>query len=81
MMRQPELFAEDYCLVFAVFGLEDVEFGVAAQARNAQALVFVGYDDDFSVEIGAIGFARNRRRRYRHRESAAPWNGRGREGD
>jgi hypothetical protein len=42
-------------LVFAILGLENIEFGVAAQARNAKALVFVGYDHDFSVEIGAIG--------------------------
>src|SRR5882762_9704460 len=51
-------FAQDYGLVFAVFGLENIEFGVAAQARNAQTLVFIGYDHDFSVKIGAIRLGR-----------------------
>src|SRR5260370_39493353 len=48
-------FAQDYGLVFAVFGLENIELGEAAQARNTQTLLFVGYDHDFSVKIGAIG--------------------------
>src|SRR5882762_3852984 len=51
-------FAQDYGLVFAVFGLENIEFGIAAQARNTQTLVFIGYDHDFSVKIGAIGLGR-----------------------
>ena len=42
-------------LVTAIFRLEDIELGIAAQARNAEAFLFVGNDDDFSVELGALG--------------------------
>ena len=48
-------FAENDGLIVAVFGLENVKLRIAAQARDAQALFFVGHDYDFSVKIRAIG--------------------------
>src|ERR1700682_6057567 len=47
--------AEHYCLILAVFRLQNVELGIAAEARNAQASFLARYNHNLSVQMGTVG--------------------------